>query len=632
MNLEKFRPGQLKAFQTILQRITNGERYTSCVLPMRYGKSDLIRTAAIQAKAENLISGTIVFSPSDPLVEQMVDHENLDEMRKRYSLDPSLVLERIGSDDVWRFRQMRTAFPYRPFDEGEILLSATIQLATRHPDAMVELAKYMLHTTGKPLLGIIDEAHETSDEQARGEFVRKTAPYLYWLLLTATAIRTDGQIIPGFDYEYKDNVDAVRFTWRPLNDVSHISIKNFGTEAYIRLIPNCETTFKEAWNEDPSPLTTLTRNDIDVEVGWLEKGEQGLLRDLPIYKARQLIKKAIQDPRTIKAGVELLIEKLAARKAEYPDIQAIVFSCNDEWGRESNHHAKAIRDEIQRQSSYKTKIITMKSEEDEEATTALKQFATGNDDIVIVKQMGGVGWDNDRLKVQFDLSPTRTIPSLVQRWARPATPRGIITTADVITIADPLNIAIWDEYITANGGETMIPKVFEVDTTEETIKPNEPKPDEETPVILGAAATGATDHRGSAIDAQRHKEVLRVCQVEPRLSNYFSTIEIDNLIEGIKTPEAADPFQSAKYDATRKLEELGSEINDLCKKLANKELKLLGKSYGTDKELWVRSRKRWMNQAKQYAGVPLSFELEQITSIRSLTMMRDYLESQLRQS
>jgi superfamily II DNA helicase RecQ len=48
MDLTAARPGQRGALRTILTRITAGEQSTSIILPTGYGKSDVMRLAAIQ--------------------------------------------------------------------------------------------------------------------------------------------------------------------------------------------------------------------------------------------------------------------------------------------------------------------------------------------------------------------------------------------------------------------------------------------------------------------------------------------------------------------------------------------------------------------------------------------------------
>src|SRR5258707_1244612 len=52
----------------------------------------------------------------------------------------------------------------------------------------------------------------------------------------------------------------------------------------------------------------------------------------------------------------------------------------------------------------------------------IERFAGGHGDVLIVKQMAGMGLDLPWVKVGLDLSATRTYAALIQRMFRPATP------------------------------------------------------------------------------------------------------------------------------------------------------------------------------------------------------------------
>lgn len=53
-DLSQFRKHQRGAYDTIVERILDGEDTTGIVIPPRYGKSDVIRMSAIRLIADNI--------------------------------------------------------------------------------------------------------------------------------------------------------------------------------------------------------------------------------------------------------------------------------------------------------------------------------------------------------------------------------------------------------------------------------------------------------------------------------------------------------------------------------------------------------------------------------------------------
>ena len=84
-----------------------------------------------------------------------------------------------------------------------------------------------------------------------------------------------------------------------------------------------------------------------------------------------------------------------------------------------NYHARRVVDILKRISP-QFKCIIATSAASSEGIKALQRFQNGEGDVLVVKQMGGVGYDVPRLKVELDLSVVRTAASFVQRVARVA--------------------------------------------------------------------------------------------------------------------------------------------------------------------------------------------------------------------
>ena len=60
--IEKLRPGQRGAIETIIERRRNvfpREKFTSIVLPARYGKSDVARLSALQMLRDGVVSNAL---------------------------------------------------------------------------------------------------------------------------------------------------------------------------------------------------------------------------------------------------------------------------------------------------------------------------------------------------------------------------------------------------------------------------------------------------------------------------------------------------------------------------------------------------------------------------------------------
>jgi hypothetical protein len=420
MNKNRLRVGQQRALDVIGERIAAREPLTSIVLPTRYGKSDVIRLASILSVQENTSSAAIALSPSLYLQKQLVRGDKIDEMSMRYGLD------RLTG----KMRCMQSANEHRPFSNGEILLSGTMQLATRRIDSICKLADHQLKTTGLPLVFHIDECHETAENKRRGELVANIVKAGGLVVLhTATAIRADGEFIPGFRVNVLDRKDVRRIDYYDAGDGLHNWRDIYEGERHVvELVADHVTGFKEAWDEQPSPLCALSREVIDVNLNDISSEEESLLlSECSPSMASKYLGKAVRHPLVIEKAVELFTNELTLRQRVNPDAAGIIFTCND-TGQVSNEHAKQIADAIQEKTvDWDCHIVTMKNpEDDERATKQIERFVGvdgkhGSGDVLLVKRMGGAGLDSERIKVVLDLSPVRSVASVIQRLMRVAT-------------------------------------------------------------------------------------------------------------------------------------------------------------------------------------------------------------------
>jgi hypothetical protein len=615
---ERLRPGQQGALDVILSRIKARESRTAIVQPTRYGKSDLIRLAAVLSKREGSSAGSIALSPNLLLRDQLVRGDKVDAMVGRYDVNTS----------IRHMRVMTSASELRPFSNNEHLLSATSQLATRNIDPFCELVDFEQHRTGLPIIVHIDECHETSENKRRGELVQRLeAAGALIVLYTATAIRADGEMIPGFRAHELDRNDVKRYVVTDAGDDVNNRIDVYeGQRCVVELLADHTTSFQQAWNEKPSPLCNLSREVIDVYLNDISAGDEHLLlSQCSPSKARQYLSKAVRNPVVIEKAVELFVRELDLRQRVNPDAAGIVFSCND-LNEEANKHAKEIAAAITLiKPDYQCCIVTMKSDEGDEASTKqIMRFVgvdggTGKGDVLIVKFMGGVGLDAARVKVGLDLSSTRTVASVIQRIMRAATPWAGMRTASIITLADPLMDAIWHKYVIEEGGEAPTSTVdVDMEWKDFYFKPKEER---DTPLmeIVSADIFAFDDNRGQIGNVENLAFVNELLGRIPTLAGLHTKAELSELLAGFSAPVERMPTSTTTLGAT--IASKQAVINTRVKELANRDA-----PYNPKNSEPFRERCRfWMNRAKTAAVVPLGVKLEDIVNTSTLDVMVNFL-------
>ena len=264
----------------------------------------------------------------------------------------------------------------------------------------------------------VDEAHTGSVDNQWGT----TAKYLqdagaHLVLLTATPNRSDKTLISGFEYERvhtePTTVRRGQELWR-------------GDRVTWRLLPDHETTFAEAWAETPPSLCYISRIPIAVEMarfGFDADGEKGItdLSGVPASHVRSALGSVVRDADVVTACCAKFVEFLRDRRKAVPETAGIIFVGNDlQDDTQDNAHARQVVDALLRfDRNLDIKVATSTSDENPQGV--IYDFQNGKGNVLIVKQMGGVGMDVPRLKVLLDLSTFRTESLYVQRICRVAT-------------------------------------------------------------------------------------------------------------------------------------------------------------------------------------------------------------------
>lgn len=621
MKLERLRPGQREAFNVILARIAAAEPRTAIVLPTRYGKSDLMRLVAFAAKEQGLSHGSIALSPGLFLRNQIVREDKILDMCGRYGLAPL----------HGRMRRMESARELDPFGNGEVLLSSTIQLGTSQ---MLEFSELCAHYRDRPIVLHIDECQETSEIKKRGEFVDKVIDAGGLVVLyTATPIRADGEVIPGFKVAEIGSEDIRRYVTTPI-DEAMVRVDVFeGVRHVVELQADHTTTFQQAWDETPSPICQLSREVVDVRLveigGKGDEPEALMLSQAAPSVARKYLNKAARNPIVVERAARLFCNELLTRKRVNEHAAGIIFTSNDD-GSVANSHAKEIQSVLRDVApDLDVVIVTLKNEEgDAKAAEMIQRFVgtddkPGRGDVLIVKQMGGAGLDCGRLKVLLDLSPVRTVASVIQRMMRVATPWGATTTASVITLADPLMSAIWEKFVVAQGGASVFTGTCdELDLVDWYKKPKTDDLPGKELMVDEAGVAAFDDHRGQVGDMSSLPFINELLRRLPSLTSLHTKAELSVALAGFGGTEAFEDQPEPQRSADHEIKKKHGQINALCDDKAG-----AGGRYmpGAAADEWAERRRDWMTRAKKSAGVPPGTKLSEITNLRTLNAIIDYL-------
>jgi hypothetical protein len=389
------RAGQLAAFMVTVQRIRSGELATSDVLPTRYGKSDTQRLVQMQLHTEATVCGTVQLTPSLYLVRQFCSDSEVLEMAKRYGICPSLAVKirQAQPDDEW-------------FANNEYCVAMTMQMATikNNPAILVENAQQWAEKTGLPVHLSIDECDETVLGRSRGNLVERWMkagfPFSMW---TALAVREDGERVPGFEYEEIASEEGVRVESFPEiqqdGEIKRRVNTIAGRRVQVRIKANHETTFREAWDESPSPLCHLNRLVVDVDLEDEDGNPIGKLSEQSESLGRSALGKATMNDAAITQGVRYLLKDMKQNRAADERCTAIVFTGNDreEVSNEDNFHAKLVESKIHELSAEcgfrkKLRVVVATVKKEDKIADLLDDFVSGRGgDILIVKQAAGRG-------------------------------------------------------------------------------------------------------------------------------------------------------------------------------------------------------------------------------------------------
>jgi hypothetical protein len=568
-----------------------------------------MRLAAYLAHNDGQICGTVVLSNSRYLVGQLIRQDKIAEMIKRYELDQRLALKVVSLRSI-----------YRPFTGGAYLASATIQLACEQQEALIQLAELGVQS-GKRLLVCIDESHECSVELIRGNLVeRLIAAGAHVVLVTATPIRGDGGRIPGFKWRVLNEVERKNYTHEKLPDGKIKTTVFNALYAECKLIADHETTFQEAWQENPMPLCKLSMMHIDCDV--TIDGKTTKLSEIPVHRVAQALSVAVRDPNYVNECAKHFVEQLFVFREVKPRALGIVYSSNDIDER-SNGHAEQIKQAIHTQCELQNKkrlrigIVTMKSSgtDSSGAEDDINNFVLGKSyDVLIVKQMGGAGLDCPELKVELDLSNYRSVATCLQRWNRVSTPWDGLNVGLVIRPKDALAECIAKEFVENCGGLSTVEISSQLESV--TIKEMEQKETAQRLLHFDNHHLASFDDTdGNIGNIANFQLAVKLRKVFPHEFGKMTDAQISKKLDEVCEPQQAETDEE-KIDRLR--DSLFCQGNSLVVQIASAQMRADGVPYSAHE--MKRRCSLVGSKIKSAAGVA-DLNVDQINDVASWSCM-----------
>lgn len=620
MNREALRPGQRKALDVILARFKEDQPYTSIVLPTRYGKSDVIRLATYLLWMDGMMPCALALSVNETLRNQLGSARKWEETCRRYGIDPG---------DV-RIRTLETAVA-RPSSNGELFLSVTTQLVGRNLDLFRDWVDSEFHRTGCRPLVFVDECQFKGSSNTWGHLVEElVVSGARAVLLTATAERADGDLIPGFETTTVREEDTTLWIATPGKDEQHVHVDVYAdSKRVLRLKAHHETPFKDAWAEQA--LCDISHIPFDVDLSRVEghdvEKEIRLSQIVDKREIRRAIGRCTRSVVVAEEGCHRLVVELRRLRRLVGDVAAIVFVGNDDDQDDPsvNKHATQIVRILGRLAP-DLRCVVATSRVDG-ATGLVEAFAEGGvGDVLIVKQMAGLGLDVPRLKIGLDLSSVRQYAAYVQRMMRIATPYKQCMVASWICPAEILAEALFQRAVKNEGGEAITHDLEFIRDYEKLREPDEAS----RYAVDGIDLADFEDSVGHHAEKERWPFAEKLLNAFPLLQTQYSHAQVVSTLEffrldGTDGETAGDGMDHHVRDTSLEAELLFAEINEAADEVADRHFA----SGEFDRSEWPDLRREAFARAFQAAGVPYGTKMRKVGTVAQLRTMLASLREQL---
>jgi hypothetical protein len=634
-------------YDSIIERISKGEKSISVIFHPRGGKSHIQRAVSLYLASLGIITCGLSININRILRDQMGDLDIKTRNAKWGTNDKTRMEEMVDllkvTDLPFGIRPETLTYgferwPDDPFSNGELFGSVTIQTVTQISGCNGLLAwTESRSAAGKPPLIFFDECQLLEGEQTWGRLhTALLNAGAYVVVMTGTAYRTDGKTIPGFREEVIKVEHAHSSHVEDDDDPELVQVVyREGRKFHLIQRADIEVPLYHGWHPPPGEtpaLCSISRDTFDPEVSVYENEEnvyEGLLSEAPNRHFRRALSRAVRDPGVVAAGVRLLVRHIKKFRETYPGVKGIVFTGNDE-GDEGNKHAKQVEREIRRlMPEWKCLIATTAEVNESSLCSTMSEkisgFDKGSNDILIVKQAAGTGLDAPSIKVGLDLSTTRTFGQCVQRALRVATPYGELMSCIWITPDDAMWGRIWSEAIDKNQGAGVSVRT-EMEEIGREIREREDV-EKDVFVDVGAINDGVIyDNYGRVTDADNAAAAEWLTHQYPFLLSKLTIPELailaaDSNLRKRPNPDQ-EPSRSAGESNEAKARRLRASINVTVKNVVANQLD----GCEVPKDVYSYYVTKVWNQAKAHIGMP-KVELGLITSISKLESMEEFLKN-----
>lgn len=557
------RPGQFQAIERIWQAIERREQIFSLQLPPRYGKSNVARALASICIANGITPFVLWITTSIILRDQAIAAEDSLKFEQRFGYRRPFRGETVSS----------LIQGYKP-SPNSLIVTATIQMflgerevdeyspeTLTHRGNLLKLIK-QIEATGKRLLIIADECHTMSQRKPYGHFLGecKEAGAIV-VTMTGTFHREDNEPIFGaietnLGCEVKVRYKRTEVTpGKPMIEVYH------DTKDILSYEPHFSVSLAEAWAQNV--LCQVEAKWIDVHGVDGVDFEEKSLAAMSEAEARRQLWRIVRHKVVIERGVELFVRSLGQFKDLDQCFRGIVFCGHDrDEDEEDNKHCRDIEREIRKQDHELTVRIVTGA--DSGASALIKEFREGHlCDVLIVKQMGGVGLDVEELKVALDLSTIRTEVAVTQRWLRIATPHDLSKIGRLIAPADILAKKLFELIVQNNGGSYVARPTISSAKVDEY--PAKPGPEDAPSIFLTTDALwhSTNDDKLRELRDERIKKIVdNIMKGAPILVGRYTEPYLAEIIERDFPPLSDSSVEGATPDTPRDIGQYRKQLRD----------------------------------------------------------------------
>lgn len=659
-----FRDAQRKLFLAVGDALRNGEKEIGIHLHIRGGKTMLMRLLAKWAVDNGFVSVAMIVNNRAELRRQCADNDAFKQDCTRVGVNvgrehPAYNMVKKTMRDG-ELIDLDGFFPADPWQNNEYILSTSIQTLTHHEG---QLSSFIdsVHHRGLPLLVFVDEAQEFGTEDAavsQGwerviDLLRAKGVTL--ISLSGFPHREDGKTIPGFFKSECETKSSTRTIFaeklRDISDNEKVVLKevrDIDTEYFdLRPIGGEMFEFPLSVGFDTASLCSIYEEHITRKVTLIEDDEivvnDKALSELSASDAKKSLRQYLFHEDVIADGCEKMEIALNEKRRAVSDIKAMVFTCSDGYGKQgADEHAKMVKDWIDKNTDLSSVIVTGNSSDDMPASQMLMQFKSDDSDVIILKNVGRVGFDCPRAKVLLDLSDIRSQGKAVQTWLRVSTPHEGIS-ASVIHPNDPRAAEHFKAAIGCHMDRLKRSSSTVIDSFEDTIVLKSRS------LLVGEKSDSVmSDNENLTLTSEQRKLVSAHKKSFPMQIRYMERETLPKQWADFVKPylnsggkldisKAEEDITDAAVEAAKiRVEIFGSKGDRKTRALIDRYMQMRWRKPflevrrdGREGE-WFSDKKSVIYQMKAAAGLASDVKPDEITSPKTFGMMKDFIVRQMR--